>query len=205
MTTRYPPANLPSNMTNYQRALENTLNIAESAQDNANNIISSMRQSIASNYGLGSTLPGRAGNLTDKVATNLQSMQMSLPSSIPFTRSWTTIGNPIQIASPAFLSNVALSVAATTLLDITGGSGGVYSYWLRVNVSGAFSTSKMIPIQNFGQVLFSADEIPPSSVVSVRLQIWGTIQNPDNTFVDGVLTTSTFLRLSTSMRSIALV
>lgn len=206
MTTRFPAAYLPDNMQAYQRALETQINIAENAQDNSDSIIAGMRQSVGSNYGLGSRLPATAGDLTNKVVTNLQTVAGSPAASVTLQRSWTNLFGTITVTTPAFVSNVTLAVAAVSALDITGGSTGAqFSRWVRINVGGGIVATRMMPQQNFGQVLLTGLAVPASTNITIATQIWGFVQNTDNTFVNGTVGTASTVRIATNMRAIALV
>jgi hypothetical protein len=206
MSTRHPAANLPPNMEDYRRALEHTLTIAEDAQANSSNVLGSMRQSIASNYGLGSRVPTGAGSLSTKVGTDLQNLSTNPAATVTLQRTWNNLGSAITVTSPAFSSNIALSVAGTAWLDVTGGDpGAVYSHWLRIQLTGGMTGTKVIPRTNFGQIIFTDTSVPASTNITVRMQVWGNIQNPDNSFVNGSISTSTVVRLATSMRAISLV
>lgn len=206
MSTRFPVANLPTPMSPWQRALENTLTIAENAQTNTDDVLSGMRQSVASNYGLGSRLTTNAGSLSGKVATDLQNMQGSPASAVTLQRSWTNLDGTISITTPPFAANIALAVAGTAFLDVSGGSAGAtYSQWQRINISGALTANKTVARTNFGQVLFAWQNVPASSALTVRMQVWGFIENPDLTYVNGSISTLSVVRLATSLRAIALV
>lgn len=193
-------------MQAYQRVLESTINIAENAQDNTDNIVAGVRQSVGSNYGLGSRLPASAGSLSNKVVTNLQTISGSPAATVTLQRSWTSLFGTITVTTPAFKTNVTLAVAATTALDISGGAtGAVFSRWVRVVVSGGIIANRMVAQQNFGQILFTAQDVPPSTNISVATEIWGFVQNPDNSFVNGSVSTASTVRIATNMRAIALV
>ncbi len=206
MSTRFPPSNLPDTMRPYGRALENSLTITADAQRNASNIVASMRQSVASNYGLGDRLTNNVGSLSNKVYTEIKDHQVSPAAAVTFSRAWNNVGTAVTLTSPAFVSNVALSVAGTAWLDITGGvGGGVYSHWLRIAVSGTLTGNRILPRNNFGQVLFYWDEVPASTVLTLRMQVWGIIYNPDNSVSNGLIGTPSIIRMAPALRAIALV
>lgn len=206
MTTRFPPANLPAGMGPFRNTLEHTLNIAENAQDNSFGISSSMRQSIASNYGLGSRLADNVGSLGNKVYTQLGNYQGSPAAAVTLQRSWTNIASTLTLTTPAYVTNISLAVAGTYDFSITGGNpGGTYLNWQRINVSGAFTDNKILPRSNYGQILFSAESVPASTNIVLRMQSWGYIKNTDGTFVNGTLGTASVVKISAALRAIALV
>lgn len=206
MTTQFPPANVPANMQPFARAVENSIAITEGSQDNTGNIIRSMRQGIASNYGLGQTLTNNAGNIADKVHTSLHNAQGTLSSTRPLQRTWTDFGDALNLTSAPFTSNVSLAVSAAAYRDVTGGDpGATYSHWLRINITGGVTGNKFISRTDYGQTLFFWDNVPASSSITLKLQIWGFIHNPDNTYEDGILETASIVRISAAQRAIALV
>lgn len=206
MSTRLPPSNLPDTMQPFGRALENSLTITADAQRNTANIVASMRQSVASNYGLGDRLTNDVGTLSNKVYTDLKNHQVSPAAAVTLQRAWTNIGTSFTMTSPAYTSNVALSVAGTAWLDVSGGmAGGTYSHWLRISVTGTLTGNRTLPRHNFGQVLFFWDSVPPSTVLTIRMQVWGIIYNPDTTVANGSIGTASIIRISPALRAIALV
>lgn len=206
MTTRFPPDNLPDNMQDYRRALETTLTVAETAQENTQAILAGMRQSVASNYGLGSRLTANAGSLNGKVSTSLHNLQWSPTSAVTLQRSWNNLGGVISIVSPGFTSNMVLSIAATGYLAVTGGiAGGSYSHWLRVQALNGLSGTRMVSRNDFSPVMLTWNAVPPSTAFQVRLQVWGLIYNPDGTIANGSIGTSSVFRMAGTLRAIALV
>lgn len=206
MTLRFPVDNLPENMQAWRRALENTLDIADSAQTNARSIISGTRQSIASNYGLGSRLEGAVGNISDKVYSQLGNYQGSPASAVTLQRAWTNVAGILTLTSPNFVSNISLAVAGAYDYAISGGTtGATYSTWNRISVSGAFTAQKYVYPANFSQILFSAQNVPPNTNISMRMQAWGYVKNTNGTYVNGTLSTATVVRISAALRAIALV
>ena len=205
MTTQLPPSHLPVPMQPYGRALENSVAITQGAQDNTSSIIRSMRQSVASNYGLGGTLTNNAGNLSDKVFSSLRNVQ-STPLTGTLQRTWQNYGSPLSITSAPFASNVALSVSGASQIDIFGGdTGAIYQMWHRVVISGGVSATRMISVVNYGQTLFYWNSVPANTGITLQLQLWGYIKNPDGTFTTGNLLGTSVVRLSAALRSIALV
>lgn len=193
-------------MQPFGRALENSLTITADAQRNTSNIVASMRQSVASNYGLGDRLTNDVGTLSDKVYTQIGNHQVSPAAAVTLQRAWTNLGTATTVTSPPFVSNVALSVAGTAWLDVSGGvAGGTYSHWLRVAVSGTLTGSGTLPRNNFGQVLFFWDNVPASTVITLRMQVWGIIYNPDNSVSNGSIGTPSIIRIAPALRAIALV
>ncbi len=102
---------------------------------------------------------------------------------------------------------MALGVAVAVQLAVTGGvSGGTYAHWLRIHVTGgAVTGDKMISRTDYPQKLFFWDSVPASSSITLNLQVWGFIENPDHSFVDGTIGTTSIRRISSSLRAIALV
>jgi hypothetical protein len=206
MSTRFPPANLPPEMGAYRSTLENMLSLSENAQDNAESIVNSLRQSNASNYGLGGRLTEDAGTLSNKVYTQLGNYQGSPGASVTLQRSWNNIAGTLTLISPNFVSNISLAVAGTYDFSITGGSAGAMYYnWQRINASGGIVGNKLLPRTNYGQVLFSAENVPANTNIVLRLQSWGYVKNTDNSYVNGTLGTSSIVRISATLRAIALV
>lgn len=206
MTSRFPTDNLPPNMQPWRRAMENTLHIAESAQENSEAIIRSARQSVASNYGLGERLVSGAGSLSGKVYSQLANMQSSPASSVALQRSWTNVDGTLTLTTPAFVSNVSLSIANAYDFAVSGGStGGIYYIWPRIQVTGAISATRYMSRENYGQVLVTAEAVPASSNITIRVQTWGYIKNTNGTFVNGTLGTASVVRLSAALRAVALV
>lgn len=207
MTTRFPPDNLAPEAQPWRRALENALSAAEGSHENAASILSALRQSNASNYGLGSRVTQNAGSLSNKVATALGNLQASPASSVTLQRAWTNLGTTLTVTTPAYATNVALNVAATAWLDISAGvGGGTFSNWVRVNVTGGITDTKIIPRVNFGQVIFTGSNVPASTNIVMQMQVWGYVTNTDGvTFQNGTISTSSVMRMSAALRSIALV
>lgn len=205
MSTRFPTPNLPTNMVDYQRALENSLTITEGAQSNTESVLRSMRQSVASNYGLGARLPTLPNSLSNKVYTDLQNLQASPAATVTLQRAWTNLGNAITINSPAFTSNLVVAVASAATLVITGGGGGgSFTQRFRVQVGSGLSANKMVSIVNFGQTLFTFDNVPPSTSFTVRMQVWGYIDTA-GVISNGTIGTTSVYRVSTNVRAVALV
>lgn len=206
MSTRFPIANLPENMGDYQRALENSLSVSDNAQVNTQSILSGLQQSVASNYGLGGRLTESAGTLDGKVVTRIGNYLGTISSTVTLQRSWNNLGNTLTLTTPNFVSNVAITVAGTADYSITGGSSGaVYYNWHRVVLNGAVNASRMLPYRNFAQTLVQASEVPANSNITLQMQTWGYIRNTNGTFVNGTLASGTIVRLLATLRAIALV
>lgn len=206
MTTRFPADNLPPNMQEWRRGVENTLQITQNAQDNAEEIIRSARQSIASNYGLGERLTSQAGSLAGTVYTQLANYQGSPGSAVTLQRSWNNIAGTLTLTTPNFVSNVSIAVAGAYDFEITTGSTvGTYLVWPRISATGGITATRMLPRENYGQVLLTGDAIPANTNIVLRIQAWGFVRYNDGSIANGNITTVSTVRMSATMRAVALV
>jgi hypothetical protein len=63
----------------------------------------------------------------------------------------------------------------------------------------------MLPRENYGQVLITGNAIPANTNIVLRIQAWGFVRYNDGSIVNGTITTVSTVRMSATMRAVALV